>query len=103
MSFYDGTIDQQSFQAGQGGTGTLAWEDLDQIINRPCYKGVWIQNNRLAGGNDLGVSVGAYDGDEATNMIIVPGSKKIFLPLKDPTVIRVAGVGGGVDYSYVAY
>lgn len=103
MSHYDQTIDVESFQSGRGGTGTNTWEQLDRIIRKECHKGVILRNNRLAGGNQLGVTLQKFTGDEAENSFVVPPGEAVFLPLRDPTQVRVAGVGGGVDYSYVAY
>lgn len=99
MSQFDVTIDPaSSFQAdGAGSAADATFEDLDGVRNVKAFKGVHIRN-RNATAVALLVS---YEG-VAGSFKLAQGDT-IFLEVRDPAKLRVAGDGDTVLYTWLAY
>ncbi len=98
-SQFDVTIDPEaSFQAnGVGSVAAATFEKLDGVRDIKAFKGVHI-TNRNATALSLSVS---YDG--VTEAFKLAQGDTIFLEIRHPAKIRVAGNGGTVLYSWLAY
>lgn len=101
------TIPIDSFQAGRGGSGTNAWEPLDRYSHTgKVYRGIILVNNDPPDNAGLGISLAQYGPSSSkllANAFILPPRRQIVLEIDDPSQLRVAGIGGGVDYAWIAY
>lgn len=102
MSEFNKTIGGESFQSARGGTGTGDWEQPDRSLPTKCQKGIIIRNVDT-GGHGLGISCSKYAAELDDNSFVLPAGKEIVLELDDASQLRFAGVGGGVDYTFIAY
>lgn len=104
MSQFNKTIESDTFQSARGGTGTGSWEAPDRALPTKARKGIIIRNVD-AGGHGLGISCSKFttDSDLDDNSFELPAGKELILELDDASQLRFAGVGGGVDYTFIAY
>lgn len=100
------TVSQGGFQFGSGGIGNVTsagFEKLDGVEdNKTATQGVRVTSTE-SGEHTILVNVEAEnDPKEANSYKVAPG-KSVFFPINRPDHVRVAGLGGGVTYTWAAY
>lgn len=100
MSEFNKTIGFESFQASNGSAPTT-FEALDNVLDIPARKGVFIANNdasevlliKVSNNQDTGTDYGFR----------LPAGELVKVELRNPAEIRVRGLAGACDYSWLAY